>query len=106
MAVCISHLRKPSTLCFSFDDAFSGRLLAATWTVWGSNPRGRNIIRTPIPEAHQASCTGSFPGSKRPGRRADHPPSSSAEGANVLEPYFCFPCVLLWACHGGDRYVS
>jgi hypothetical protein len=34
------------------------------------------------PGAHPASCTmgnGSFPGVKRPGRGADHPPSSSAE---------------------------
>jgi hypothetical protein len=34
------------------------------------------------PEAHTASCTmgtGSFPGVKRPGRGADHPPPSSAE---------------------------
>src|SRR5215510_3117456 len=34
------------------------------------------------PGAHPASCTmgtGSFPGVKRPGRGADHPPPSSAE---------------------------
>jgi hypothetical protein len=34
------------------------------------------------PEAHSASFTmgtGSFPGVKRPGRGADHPPPSSAE---------------------------
>jgi hypothetical protein len=34
------------------------------------------------PEAYPASCTigtGSFPGVKRPGRGADHPPPSSAE---------------------------
>jgi hypothetical protein len=34
------------------------------------------------PEAHPASCTmgtGSFPGVKRPGSGADHPPPSSAE---------------------------
>ena len=33
-------------------------------------------------EAHPASCTmgtGSFPGARRPGRGADHPPPSSAE---------------------------
>jgi hypothetical protein len=37
------------------------------------------------PEAHSASCTvgtGSFPGVKRPGRGADHPPTSSAEVEN------------------------
>jgi hypothetical protein len=35
-----------------------------------------------VPGAHSASCTmdtGSFPGVKRPGRGADHPPPSSAE---------------------------
>jgi hypothetical protein len=34
------------------------------------------------PEVHPGSCTmgtGSFPGVKRPGRGADHPPPSSAE---------------------------
>jgi hypothetical protein len=37
------------------------------------------------PGAHPASCTmgtGSFPGVKRPGRGADHPPSSGAEVEN------------------------
>jgi hypothetical protein len=37
------------------------------------------------PGAHPASCTmgtGSFPGAKRPGRGADHPPPSSAEVEN------------------------
>jgi hypothetical protein len=37
------------------------------------------------PGAHPASCTmgtGSFPGVKRPGRGADHPPPPSAEVEN------------------------
>jgi hypothetical protein len=37
------------------------------------------------PGAHLASCTirnGSFPGVKRPGRGADHPPPPSAEVEN------------------------
>jgi hypothetical protein len=37
------------------------------------------------PGAHPASCakgTGSFPGVKRPGRGADHPPLPSAEVEN------------------------
>jgi hypothetical protein len=37
------------------------------------------------PGSHPASCTmgiGSFPGVKRPGRGADHPPPSSAEVEN------------------------
>jgi hypothetical protein len=43
---------------------------------------------TPVqtdPGAHPASCTmgtGFFPGVKRPGRGADHPPPSSAEVEN------------------------
>ena len=50
----------------------------------GSNPGGDEIF-PPVqtgPGAHPASCkmsTGSFPGGKvRPGRAADHSPSSSA----------------------------
>jgi hypothetical protein len=85
-----------STLSFSFDDAFSGRLLTATWTVRGSNPRGRGIIRTVIREAHQASCTGSLQVSKRPVRRADHPAFFGAEAANVLELHLFLPCVPPW----------
>jgi hypothetical protein len=37
------------------------------------------------PRAHTVSCTmgtGSFPGVKRPGRGADHPPPSSSEVEN------------------------
>jgi hypothetical protein len=44
------------------------------------NPGGGEIFRT-RPVADPASCmmgTGSFPGVKRPGRGADHPPPSSA----------------------------
>jgi hypothetical protein len=42
---------------------------------------GRDFSHTSR-QAHPASCTmgiGSFPGVKRPGRGADHPPPSSAE---------------------------
>jgi hypothetical protein len=41
------------------------------------------------PGAHPASCTmgtGSFPGVKRPGRGADHPPPSSAEVRKEYPP--------------------
>jgi hypothetical protein len=59
--------------------AQSVQRLATDWTVRGSNPGGGAIFRTrPAgPGAHPASCTmdtGSFPGVKRPGRGADHPP--------------------------------
>jgi hypothetical protein len=43
--------------------------------------RGRDFSHTSRP-AHPPSCavgTGSFPGVKRPGRGADHPPPSSAK---------------------------
>jgi hypothetical protein len=48
---------------------------------------GRDFSHTsrPGPGAHPASCTvgtGSFPGVKRPGRGADHPPPPIAEVEN------------------------
>jgi hypothetical protein len=57
---------------------------------------GRSVDRIPVgarffihvqtgPRAHPASCTmgtGSFPGVKRPGRGADHPPPPSVEVEN------------------------
>jgi hypothetical protein len=56
-----------------------------------SNPGGSEVgarffahVQTG-PGAHPASCTmntGSFPGVKRPGRGADHPPPPSAEVEN------------------------
>ena len=48
----------------------------------------------PAPGAHLASHTigtGSFPGVKRPGRGADHPPPSSAEVEGRVELYVCSP---------------
>ena len=51
----------------------------------GIESRGCSRISAPVqtgPGAHPASCTmgtRSFPGLKRPGRGADHPPTSSAE---------------------------
>jgi hypothetical protein len=71
------------------------------WTVRGSNP-GRVEIFTPVqidPGAHQASYTmgtGSFPGVKRPGRGADHPPLSSAEVKRRVEPYLYSPSGPSW----------
>jgi hypothetical protein len=48
--------------------------------------------------AHPASCTmgtGSFPGVKRPGRGADHPPPPSAEVVNE-ESYTSTPPLGPW----------
>ena len=62
--------------------------------VRGSNPGGEARLSAPVqtgPGAHPASSimgTGSFPGVKRPGRGADHPPSSSAEVKQTVELYF------------------
>jgi hypothetical protein len=44
-----------------------------------------NVNVQTVPGAHPASCTmgtGSFPGVKRPGRGADHPPRSCVEVEN------------------------
>jgi hypothetical protein len=46
------------------------------------------------PVAHPASCTkgtGSFPGVKRPGYGADHPPPSSVEVKKEIGLYLYFP---------------
>ena len=46
------------------------------------------------PGAHPASykmSTGSFPGVKRPGRGADHPPPPKRRGHERVELYFCSP---------------
>ena len=45
-------------------------------------------LSRPTLETTQSTCTmgsGSFPEVKRPGRGADHPPSSSAEVKEILE---------------------
>ena len=58
--------------------------LATGWTVLGSKPIGGEFLRTrpDQPWAHPASYimgAGSFPGIKRSGRGAEHPPSFIAE---------------------------
>jgi hypothetical protein len=57
-------------------------------------PVGRDFLHVQTgPEARPPSCTvgtGSFPGVKRLGRGADHPPPSSAEVENE-ESYTSFP---------------
>jgi hypothetical protein len=59
-------------------------------------PVGGEIFRTRPEGAHPASCTvgtGSFPGLKRQGRGADHPPPSSAE----VENEYSYTSTPLWA---------
>jgi hypothetical protein len=69
--------------------------MATGWTVRGSNPGGSEFfahVQTGL-GTHPATCTmgtGSFPGVKRPGRGADHPPPSSAEVTNKYS-YTCTP---------------
>ena len=56
-----------------------------------------------VSEAHPASCTmgtGSFPGVKRPGRGADHPPLSKAEVKERVELYLYSPSVPSWPVLG------
>jgi hypothetical protein len=55
------------------------------------------------PGAYPASCTkgtGSFPGVKRPGRRGDHPSTSSAEVKERVELYFYYPSGSSWPILG------
>ena len=55
------------------------------------------------PGAHPASCTmdtGSFPGVKRPGRGADHPPPSKCRCHERVELYLYSPSGLQWPVIG------
>jgi len=73
-----------------------------TQCVRGSNPRGGARFSAPVqtgPGAHPASYTmgtGSFPGVKRPGRGADHPPPSSPEVKERVELYLYSPSGPSW----------
>ena len=55
------------------------------------------------PGAYPASCTmdtGSFPGVKRPGRGADHPPPSKRRGHERVELYLYSPSGPQWPVTG------
>ena len=55
------------------------------------------------PGVHPASCTmgtGSFPGVKRPGRGADHPPPSKCRGHERVELYLYSPSAPQWPVTG------
>ena len=55
------------------------------------------------PGAHPDSCTmgtGSFPGVKRPGRGADHPPPSKRRGHERVELYLYSPSGPSWSVIG------
>ena len=55
------------------------------------------------PEAHPVSCimgTGSFPGVKRPGRGADHPPPSTCRGHERVGLYLYTPSGPHWPVVG------
>ena len=77
------------------------------WAGWfrDRNPVGVRFS-TPVqtvPGTHPASNTmgtGSFPGVKRPGRDADHPPPSSAEVKERVELYLYSPYGTSWPVLG------
>ena len=55
------------------------------------------------PGAYRASCkmgTGSFPGVKRPGRGADHPPPSKCRGHEMVGLYLYSPSGPSWPVMG------
>jgi hypothetical protein len=60
------------------------------------------------PGAHPASYTmdtGSYPGVKRPGRCADHPPPSSSEVKERVELYLCSPSGPSWPVIGWTLFL-
>ena len=75
---------------------------------WGEGDRNPVGARFSMPfqagpVAHPDSCavgTVSFPGIKKPWRRADRPPLSNAEVASELEAYHRLPSVPAQTCRG------
>ena len=72
----------------------------------GMEYRWRARFSAPVqtgPGVHPASCTmgtGSFPGIKRPGRGADHPPPSKCRGHERVELYLYSPSGPSWPVIG------
>ena len=71
--------------------------LATSWTVRGSNLGRGEIFRTRLdrPYGPLTMGTGSFPGVKRPGLGVDHPPASTAEVKERIQPYLYSPLSVL-----------
>ena len=61
------------------------------------------------PGVHPASCTmgnGSFPGLKRPGRGADHPPPSKCRGHERVGLYLYSPSGPSWPVIGRTLAIA
>ena len=94
-------------MCLGVGVAQLVQRLATDWTVRGSNPGGGGgeifCTRTARPGAHPACCTmgtGSFPGVKRPGRGADHPPPTKCRGQERVGLYLYSPSGPQWPATG------
>jgi hypothetical protein len=84
---CPLHNSPPRVLSLSQLNAVHA-IPATGWTVWGSNPSGGEIFRT---RTHRPWDPPSpYPGVKRPGRGADHPP-------HLEEVSRAIPLLPLWA---------
>ena len=85
--------------------AYSVLRLATGWTVWGSNPGWGETFRTwpdrpwGLSSFLHNQYRVSFPGLKRPGRGANHPPPSSAEVKERIELYVYFRLWAFMACY-------
>ena len=77
----------------------------------GIESRGGARFSAPVqtgPGAYPASYTmgtGSFPGVKRPGRGADHPPPSKCRGHERVELYLYSPLWAFMACYRENLYL-
>jgi hypothetical protein len=58
------------------------------------------ILSTKVTAASYTMGTGSFPGVKRPGCGADHPPPTSAEVKEIVELYLYSPSGPSWPLLG------
>ena len=74
-------------------------ILDAGWTVRASNPGGEKSGPGPHPAPYTMG-TVSFPGVKRPGRGAEHPPPFSAEVTERIRLYIYSPSRSSWSVLG------